>query len=163
MEIAVVSDNTLKVRSKNSSFLVNPTKLSDSDAILLTNKANDYGIYDGKLVIDGPGEYEVAGVSIKGEKGSAGTSYDLLEENQKLLVIDAEDVGKSKGGDDYIATLVVGANPVGQAELEKITSGVVIVLGAGLEASNDGIKKIDKINLKKIDEYKGFIVHLTKN
>lgn len=163
MEVSVVNSNSLRIKSKNAIFLVNPEKKIDSDVVMLTRKPETYSGLEDKLVFDGPGEYEVAGVSIKGEKSGSETSFDLLEENQRLLILSSSAVEKSKETEDYTATILIADGDMNDDSLANITSGVVMVLGNKVPGEHENIKKSDKVNLKKIEEYKGSIVHLTKN
>ena len=162
MEVAVINNTSFKIKTKNSTFVVNPEKKIDGEVVILTEKPTDYAPYAGKIVFDGPGEYEVAGVSIKGEVNAGKVSFDLLEEDQRLLVLTAGDTEKSKEADDYTATVVLADSEMSDS-LKNITSGVVMVVGANIPSDPDNVKKIDKLNLKKVDEFKGFLVHLTKN
>ena len=163
MDIAKVGEGSLRIKSKNTSFIVNPEKKIEEDIVVLTAKPTDYSIYGDKIVISGPGEYEVAGVSIHSEVDDDGTSFNFLEEGQKLVVLSSPALATTKDTEDA-AAVVVFMGDVPSEKLGEITSEVVAVIGseASLPTDRTSVRKIDKINLKKTEEYKGFIVHLSK-
>ena len=163
MEVSKIGKKGVKIRTKNASFLVNPEGKIDGDVVILTQKPQVYSDYNGAIVIDGPGEYEVSGVSIKGEAIDGSVLFDFLADSQRLLMLPTASISKSEEAQDYTAT-VVFLDENSKDTISQISSGVVIVVGDADRIFKDktSLKKIDKVNLKKIDEYKGFIVHLSK-
>ncbi len=157
MEIQYLGDKSVKVKTKNTSIAINPDKKIDGDFVMLTEKPVDYTQFEGKLVIDGPGEYEVSGVLIKGEKVEGGYAYDMTDENQTVLVVPTDEALKTRETEGYVATVVLSNS---SEELPPINSEIAIVVSGN--ASGESVKAVEKINLKKLDEYKGFLVHLTK-
>ncbi len=163
MEVSKIGNKGVKIRTKNASFLVNPEGKIDGDVVILTQKPQVYSDYNGVIVIDGPGEYEVSGVSIKGEAIDGKVLFDFLADFQRLLILPTASISKSEEAQDYTATVVL-LDENSKDTISQISSGVVIVVGDADRIFKDktSLKKIDKVNLKKIDEYKGFIVHLSK-
>jgi len=163
MEVSKIGNKGVKIRTKNASFLVNPEKKIDGDVVILTQKPQTYSEYGGRIIIDGPGEYEVSGVSIKGEAIDGRVLFDFSADSQRLLILPAASISKSEAAEDYTAT-VVFLDENSKDIISQISSGVVIAVGSADTIIKDktSLKKTDKVNLRKIDEYKGFIVHLTK-
>ncbi len=164
MEIIKVQPSSIKIKSKNISILINPDGKFDDEVIVLSEKPTKYSEYKNNLVIDGPGEFEVAGVSIKGYASDKGASFDFLEENQNVLYLSNIEIAKEKETEDYTAVIVKLQGEDDHELLTNIKSGIVVVYGDEqyLPKDQDTIKKIDKLNLKKIEEYKGFITYLSK-
>ena len=172
MEIAIVGTKSLRIKSKNTSFIVNPEKSReagsrsagkiDDPVVILTSKPEDYQNFAGKIVIDAPGDFETAGVSIKGEAHDNGITFDFLEEGQRLVILSSPSAAKSKEIED--ATAVVAFLKGTADGISEIACEIVAVVGEveNLPADKSNIKKSDKINLKRAEEYKGFIVHLSK-
>jgi hypothetical protein len=83
VDISIVDGNSIKLRGKQATFVVDPGKQMPKTAadgvILLNGKTNiDFSrVTDYRIVIDGPGEYEVGGVKISGIKTSKGVLYSL--------------------------------------------------------------------------------------
>ena len=162
MEVASVSQNSIKIKTKNATFIIDPVGKIDADVVILTQKPQDYSEFGDNVVIDGPGEYEVSGVGIKGEKVNDKLSFDFFEDNQRLLFIPLS-AAKKLETEDYTATILALDEKI-EGELPSITSEIVAVIGDEefLPTDRALIKKIDKLNLKKTEENKGFIVHLSK-
>ena len=70
MDIAILSGNTLKVKGKNSSIVINPTKetgKTDANCILKLVDLPDFSdskIEGSRITISGSGQYEVGGIKI---------------------------------------------------------------------------------------------------
>ena len=162
MEIARVSENSFKVKTKDTSLIFNPEKAGE-EIVLFTKKPQDYSQFSNQLVIDAPGEYEVSGVSIKVEKHAEGLIYELFEEGQKLVVLSSPKVISSGELEDTSAVVVFLDESAG-SELSKITCDIIVAVGPkeSLPEDSANIKNIDKLNLKKSEEYKGYIIHLSK-
>ncbi|HVZ12662.1 MAG TPA: hypothetical protein VG965_06555 [Patescibacteria group bacterium] len=163
MDIQRVSDTSFKIKGKNASFVFNPDKKIDEEIIILTKKASDFSQYAGKIVIDSPGEYEAAGMSIKGDGNDKGIVYTLIEENQKAVVLSSPSVFDSGDVEDA-GCVVTFLDPEKPEDLSKITADVLAVVGpeSSLPSDKSNVRKADKISLKKTDEYKGSIIHLSK-
>lgn len=163
MEIARAGQAGLRIKTKNASFLVNPEKKIEEDIVVLTQKPNDYSTFLGKVVIDSPGDYEVSGVSIKCEKQDSGLAFIFIEEGQRLVVLSSAAVAKNADMEDASA-VVVFLDETAKDALSQVACEIVAAIGPSdfLPADKSNIKTAEKINLKKADEHKGFIVHLTK-
>ncbi len=163
MDVVRISDTSIKIKGKNSTFIVNPSGKIDTEVLVFTKKPTDYSGFASLLVIDGPGDFETAGMSIKGEKAGDQTSFDFFEDNQRLLVISASGLSAVKETEGYTATVVIADEKVGD-NISSVTSDVVAIVGSedNLPVDRSNIKKTDKLNLKKTDEFKGFVVHLSK-
>jgi hypothetical protein len=163
MEISIVGQKGLKIRTKNASFIVNPEKKTDEEVIVLTKVPQDYSEYEGKIVFSGPGEYEAAGVSIKAESQADGTSFDFFEEGQRLVVLPSPKIPENRDTEDANA-IVTYVDESSTDNISKLTGDLVAVIGpvGSLPSDSSNIKKTDRINLKKTEEYKGYLVHLSK-
>lgn len=161
MEIAIVGNKSLRIKSRNTSFIVNPEKKLDDPVVILTEKSADYESFSDKLVIDGPGDYEVAGVSISATSTSGKLSFDFSEDSQKLLVLSSPLLARSAETEDYTATVVFLSESDGNY-VTQIASQVIVIGNSKFLPQDSQIKKVDKVNLKKTEEYKGFIIHLSK-
>jgi hypothetical protein len=163
MEIAIVGQKGLKIKTKNAAFIVNPEKKVDEEIVLLTKAPESYSEFQDKIVFSGPGEYEAAGVSIKAEAQKEGVSFDFYEEGQRLIVLPSAKVPENRDTEDANA-IVAYADENNPDEILKITGDVVAVIGpeTSLPSDHSNVKKADKINLKKTEDYKGYLVHLSK-
>ncbi len=163
MEISALSNHSIKIKTKNSVFVLDPDgKNLDADALIYTKPQDNPP--ENKLVIEGAGEYEVGGVYIKGEKVAGVLVYEFTYDSKKLLVVFSPLSLKSLDTEDYSVVIVKADEKLDSTNLSTIGSELVIVYGpsenVALEAGS--VKHTDKVNLKKIDELKGFTIYLTK-
>lgn len=81
MDISIIDSNTVKLKSRQAAFIVDPSKQmpkTSADAIILLDGKENIDVArvtDSRIIISGPGEYEVGGVKISGIKTPKGTIY----------------------------------------------------------------------------------------
>lgn len=163
MEISRLSDNSIKIKTKNSTFIIDPdAKSPEADVFVYTVHEKD--IADGRLAIEGPGEYEIGGVYVKGENVSDHLVYEFHDETKKLLVVSSPSSIKNLDTEDYPVVVIKASEKIESATLATIGAELVIVYGPpeNVPIDPESTKQIDKVSLKKIDEFKGFIVYLSK-
>lgn len=89
MEISLQSPNSLKIKGKKATLGINPQDKAATLnlAILLGNPAkSSLKIPDDIVVIDGPGEYEAAGVKITGMRADGQTVYSFNVDGVDILL-----------------------------------------------------------------------------
>jgi hypothetical protein len=97
MEIKLLGNYTIFLKGKKESVLVNPTEKelkdpkSDSRIVMFTSgefdKSNLLNV-DEKILIRGPGEYEIGGVEINGFSGDSGdTIYKVVIDGISLVIL----------------------------------------------------------------------------
>ena len=97
MDISIVGGNSIKLKGKQATFVVDPVEKmpkTSADAIILLNGSRniDVGrVTDYRIIIDGPGGYEVGGVKISGTKTSKETLYKLSIDNISIILGSAAD------------------------------------------------------------------------
>ena len=165
MEVSKIANSGIRVKSKNTTFIVDPIDGKiDGDVVILYEKPQDYSKFSGKLVIDSPGEYEIGGVSIKGEKVRDSLAFDFLEDGQKLVIISSPDITKDIETEDSKVVLVHLTKKLDDETLSSVQSEVVSFYGAEefLPQGKETLKRVDKINLKKTEDLKGYLVYLSR-
>lgn len=94
MEISRITDSSIKIKTKEATVLVDPTTKTDGEIVLLTSPG-DYTIpEDAKLVIEGPGEYEVNGIHVTGELNPTGLTFTLFDDQFRILLTNVTGVQK---------------------------------------------------------------------
>lgn len=161
MEITKLGEKSLRIKSKNATFIVDPLPKAEANAFLFTSVPENL---PENLSLYGPGEFEIAGVSIKGEKADDTISYDLLEDGRRILVLAKPSLVKNYETEEYNAVVLVLNEKVDDVVLSNISSELVVLYGDESQITLDpqNLKKADKVNLKKIEELKGFTVCLSK-
>lgn len=95
MEIKYLGKNTVFLKGKKESVLVNPNEdfLADtkygSRVVLYTNEnGRRADLFNDRVLINGPGEYEIGGVEINGINGDDGnTVYRINLDGFKLVIV----------------------------------------------------------------------------
>lgn len=88
VEFTSINKNSVKLKSKTASFLVNPTQpASDVNGLLyFSSDPTRSSFIDGVIVLDCPGEYEIGGVKIKGDRYDDQMMFSLKIDGLSLLV-----------------------------------------------------------------------------
>ncbi len=91
MDVLLLSKNAIKIRSKKASLIIDPDKTmpkTPADCVILMDKESDVSkVSDQRLLVSGPGEYEVGGLKITGISFGGKTAYDLSDENVSDLFL----------------------------------------------------------------------------
>lgn len=102
VDISIVGKNSIKIKSKQATFIVDPTSAlpkTSADAIILLNGSSGIDVTrvnDSRITLDGPGGYEVGGVKISGLRIPKGVLYNLSVDNVVVILGSATDV-KTEG------------------------------------------------------------------
>lgn len=163
MEISQTGDTSLKIKTKNTTLAVDPTKI-DSDVVILTsNEVVD--IPDTvKVVIDGPGEYEVAGVSVRGERVSGQLLYHIYDDQYKVILTPSTLISTLKDEEGYDALVIKVDGKLDNDMLNVSASDTLVLYGKHVNESipsGENTKRMSRVNLKKKDEIKGFVIVLS--
>lgn len=92
MDISIVGNQSIKIKGKQASFVVDPEKgmpKTSADAIILLNGSNDIDVNrvsDFRIILNGPGGYEVSGVKISGTKTPQGILYRLSVDDISIVL-----------------------------------------------------------------------------
>lgn len=89
MEISLVSANSIKLKGKHATLLINPQDKSATYnvAVLFGNPPkSSLKLHTDIVTIDGPGEYEAGGIKISGVKADGETAYSFRVDGVDLLL-----------------------------------------------------------------------------
>ena len=98
MDIAILGKNSIKLKGKQVTFIVDPTKempKTPADAVILLNGNGNIDVSrvtNSRIVIDGPGGYEVGGAKINGTNTSKGTLYKFVIDGVTVILGSAAEV-----------------------------------------------------------------------
>ncbi len=188
MEIKFVNQKTFYIKGKKEVVLVNPAnedkeKIS-SRVIIFTNESlGNHNLEGDKVLINGPGEYEVNGVEVNGVNGEDGnTVYKIGIDGFTLVVVGGlkqeltdKRIEKIDEADILIAPTVIGETPSFKLIKEWSkkwgvnylvpTSEREVDMKAFLDASdNEGLEEMDLLKVEKLDDLPdGLEVKLLKN
>lgn len=112
MEINIVSENCLRIKGKRAALIVDPTKHLRTkvagDGVLIFNAVSDHDeakVEEQRLVIIGPGEYEIGGIKISGSKNAGSLMYQIGIDGLTIMLTNASSIEKAKeklGGYDIL-------------------------------------------------------------
>ena len=166
MEITRLTDTSVKIKTKTASLVIDPNMKAEAEVILtvVPGEVNESVITNNRIVIDGPGDYEIMDVAIQGVKYGDFLGYKIDDGIARLLIAPSTAIDKVKD-EEGISALLIKA--VEAFDIEKVTSfspsvclvfGDPMLLDHAMEA-----KKSPKVNIRKIDEsLSGQVVVLQK-
>jgi len=159
MEISKVSNSSIKIKGKNASVVIDPSGKVDAEVVIASSLKDTLAIdkVEGKrLVISGPGEYEVGGISITGKDTKGGVSYQLLEQ-VKVLFAPSSALSYVPDDEDFDALVIKLTGEVSKDAFAPINAKCVVLLGdiSLTHMKADEVESASKINLKKTAEISG--------
>lgn len=135
MEIALLPKNSLKIKGKHASFIVDRGQIIKTDAI----------------VIDGPGEYEIGGIKISGSRSDGEVVYNLNVDGVDVLLGKLSTLEKQQHKLKEQNIVVVDVDSLTNASfVTSLASSVVIFYG---EQAPTLIEKFGKENIKNVQKY----------
>jgi len=152
MDVITLSQNSIRIKGKNASIVVNPDtsigKTEGEAVIVLSDYPNfsDAKVEGKRIIINGPGEYEVSGIKISAIKADKALVVKLDVDNVKVLVGDSVSLGKIQDKIEECQILII--NPTEDFNNSALTSfdpKVLIVHGINSEKV---VKSLGKEALK---------------
>lgn len=151
MDITLVQKNIIKIKGKHSGVVVGmsgsealKTKTA-ADCVLLLNRHGDFDdskIEEKRVVIKGPGEYEISGIKISSSSEGEGLCYQIQMDGLNVLVSSTETIklNKEKIKDSKVAILYVNSD-IDQSLITVLESNILLLYG---EKARDGLKILNK-------------------
>ncbi len=148
MDISVLGQSSMKVKGKKSSIIINPTPLmqkTDAEAVLFLKESSDEGISKVagyRIVVKGPGEYEVSGTKISAISVDGQLVALLDVDNVKVLLGEGGSIEKVHDKIENCNIVVVGANDdFNHGFLPSIEPNVVLIYGQNKEQVGKSLGK----------------------
>jgi hypothetical protein len=149
MDIQILGEDSLKIKSKKATLAIDPkTSIQkfDADAILLTGKVGDTSrVTEYRVVINGVGEYEVAGLKIVGIKSEEELVFTLVSDNVRMLVAKASSLKKistEKIGDCQIVAINAD-DDVSESTITAMEPNIVVLYGLKAKETAKALGKED--------------------
>ncbi|SRR5258706_5306141 len=131
MDFAILSENGIKIKGKQSLILVDSSSLkakAPADAILQLLSQNTPE--DKVLLIQGPGEYETKGTKVTGARTDGEMWYEIIMEGVDILVARATTITRIKDKlRDFDVALIYADDVISQQALGVISPSVFIAYG----------------------------------
>lgn len=161
MEVTLLTQDSIKIKGKNSSFVVDPTTQlrvkTQADAVIVLTKVLDYSlskIEESRVVIQGPGEYEVGGVKITGARADSNFSYNFLIDGIDVFLTSVLAISKIKEPRDYNMLIVQVNSVIDESLIAAFSPNIVVLYGEKAEEVFNVLgankkTKTSKLTLKK--------------
>lgn len=147
MDIQIFDTDSLRLKIKKTALAVDPKEKVakfDAEVILVMDKSFDASrVNEARVIIEGPGEYEVSGLKISGLKSDGNTMYGLSSESVGILLAKAsslEKISAEKLG-DYQIVIINTDSDLNQTLITAMEPSVVILYG---EKKKEGAKLLGK-------------------
>src|SRR5882724_3957772 len=151
MEIALLSKNGLRFKSKLAAFAVDPQDKSDYDAIFLLVKSPDEITSQAPILITGPGEYEIGGSKITASRSEKEILYSLTLDSIDILLGTLTGLEKMQHKLKEHHIVVVDCNTISSASfVTSLASNVIIFYG---EKATEIAQAFGKESVKSMTKY----------
>lgn len=145
MEVTLLEKDSLKIRGKHAGLAVNPMVKTTADAVLLLGDIpgiNVSKVEGQRLIVEGPGEYEVSGVKISAFGNKRDLAYEINMDGLDVFLANGETLKKSHDAKRECKVLILHADSiVDQSLIAALSPAVVVVYGA---RAQDVVKALGK-------------------
>ncbi len=152
MEIQKVGKTNVKIKSKNVSFVTNTFASGESIPLFFVPSSES----SDSFFIEGPGEYEVSGVRIKGTREGEGVMYEITDDPITVFITNTQGLKSLKGVDEGTILVVENNGDITKDELTALDAYLTLVYGEPIIDSS--FPEIEKVNLRKLEETKGIVI-----
>jgi hypothetical protein len=136
MDIAVISQDSIKLKIKKTSLIANPrssiTK-TEADAIIVTDKNIDASrVNDYRVLIEGAGEYEVSGLKIIVSRIEDSLMFNFIHENTEAIMASSSVLAKLPTDKikEYPIAIINVDTPLPENVITSMEPRVIILYGA---------------------------------
>lgn len=155
MDIALLDPKALRIKGKNSIIVVDPNTLTgktEADAILtLGAEFSDKKIEGFRIIIKGPGEYEVGGIKILTIKSESGVVARADVDGVRVVIGSGQSLEKNQDKIDTCDVLVIKADSeFNNSFVASLEPKIVLIYGENKETT---IKSLGKDGADKITKF----------
>ena len=160
MDVALLSKDSLKIKIKKTTLIVDPTKetpKTDADAILaLSENADKSRVNEYRVLINGAGEYEVGGLKISAFTAVKDLIFSFSLENSEAILAKSSSLAEisSDKVKDYSIVIVNADSEINQSVITSMEPRIVVIYGdRAIEAAKilgkENFVKSSKININE--------------
>jgi hypothetical protein len=160
VDIYILDKSTIRIHSKHANFVVDPgkqgNKVSCDAVILLNNLTSDLSrVMDYRIILNGPGEYEVNGVKILGVKGDKGFVYSFMVDGFSAILGTSSEISKIKENVFLCQIVILNVDDeINSAVVTKLEPKIVILYGDNKESAAKILGKENLLPIKKFSALK---------
>ncbi len=155
MEVALLDLGSIKIRSKIATFVVDPTinipKTEAVGVVLLGSvNANTSKVAESRVILAGPGEYEVKGVKITSIKSDGGALYKLELDRMNVVVATGSALSKAENAPEAQVVIINADSLPSDKVITAMQSNVVILYG---EKKLEAAKILKDVQIAPVNKF----------
>ncbi len=131
MEIALLPKNSIRIKGKNSTLVVDPRDKNEANAALIFSiPVDSANTSAAEVVIDGPGEYETGGIKITATRYDSELVYSLNVDSVAVMIGKAAVLEKAHQKLKEANILIVKCDDLSEtASLTSLVTNVIMFYG----------------------------------
>lgn len=139
MDIAYLSPNSIKIKGKQTTILVNPMdakgkQTGDTTLLLGTLTTPEFFSPDTGVIFEGAGEYEVKGTKITGFRGGDEVMYTITLDGMSVFVGNATSAEKTKDKlHEHDAAIIFANEVLSQGVMGVLNANVFVFVGEKID------------------------------
>ncbi len=149
MDVSILIDDTIRIRSKKATFVIDPKgsgKIkTQADAVIFLSDVSDFdlSIVEGARVsIKGVGEYETSGVKISGFGGGADVFYIMQIDGMEVYLGKLDFLKKPNENIKECSVAIINIdNTFDASMLTALSPKVAILYGKGVPEKSAAVQK----------------------
>lgn len=154
MEVALLGTSSVKIRSKMASFVIDPNASigkTDADAVIsLSNEVDTSKISELRVIISGPGEYEVKGIKITSLKSQAGILYRLSMDKIEVALVNGSTLSKTENAPASHVVVINADEIPSDKVITSMQPNLVILYG---EKAMEAAKTLKEGTAESVNKY----------
>lgn len=159
MEIALLDKNSIRIKGKKTTLVVDPKIKTTGDCVLYlqdTDTSNASQVEGGRLVIQGPGEYEVGGAKISALKRGEELLYIVTIDAITMCLAKSDALQKSQEAIQECSLAVFLADElIAESLVAAVSPKIAVLYGEkALESTKAFGKEIAPVNKVQISAEK---------
>lgn len=156
MDVTIISKDSLRIKGKHASFIVDPVSSmpkTPADFVVTLNPKKQISLakVDGvRVVISGQGEYEIGGIKIAVHAFENDLVYDVIVDGIDILLANAEGLKKAKEKIKESHVVLVNAdNVIDESSVTAVSPSLVGLYG---EKTQESAKVLGKQDIKAVSK-----------
>ena len=153
MEIVSLLPNSVRLKGKSASLVINPQgkDINYTGMVIFYTDKKNLKFNPNTVVINGAGDYEIAGIKLSGIRYENDILYSFLIDNVSILLVETKAMVKNHQKlRDYDIVLVYMQNGEYVSSAVNSASSAVLYFG---EKASETVKKTVKEGLQEMNKY----------
>jgi hypothetical protein len=152
VDIALIRGTSIKIRDKKTSIIVDPVLAGEADVVIATSSSCDpQKVKNYRVLISGPGEYEVGGVFIYGRRIKDSLVFEISNEEETVLFAPDYALSQLPRDTEGYSTLLIRVEKGVDEEILQIFSPARFVLFGNKEAAKlSNLETANKVSTERI-------------